>query len=141
MTLQGKLNAPRTLMRRLREVMAAGLSPQDRLDQIVILIANNMVADVCSVYVARSDGALELYATEGLKRDAVHFTLMKAGEGMIGRVFSTAEPLNNADAQNHPDYVYKPETGEEIYPSFLGVPLLKSGQAIGVRVAAYLHVH
>jgi phosphotransferase system, enzyme I, PtsP len=129
-----KLNAPRTLMRRLREVMAEELSPQDKLDRIVILIANNMVAEVCSVYVARSDGALELYATEGLKREAIHLTLMKAGEGMIGRVYANAEPLNNADAPNHPDYVYKPETGEEIYPSFLGVPLLKNGQSIGVLV-------
>jgi len=63
---------PRVLLRRLRETMAEQVSAQERLDKIVVLIAANMVAEVCSCYVLRIDNTLELYATEGLNRDAVH---------------------------------------------------------------------
>ncbi|GEO12713.1 phosphoenolpyruvate--protein phosphotransferase [Microvirga aerophila] len=125
---------PRLLLRRLREIMAEPVGAQDRLDKIVILIAANMVAEVCSVYVMRGDGVLELFATEGLNREAVHLTTMRAGEGLVGQIAATAEPLALSDAQNHPAYSYKPETGEEIYHAFLGVPLLRAGNTLGVLV-------
>jgi phosphotransferase system enzyme I (PtsP) len=125
---------PRVLLRRLREVMAQPTSPQDKLDRIVILIASNMVAEVCSIYVQRDDKALELFATEGLKREAVHLTLMKAGEGLVGLIAQQAEALALSDAQAHPAFSYKPETGEEIYRSFLGVPILRAGATLGVLV-------
>src|ERR671929_182296 len=73
---------PRVLLRRLRETMAEQVSAQERLDKIVVLIAANMVAEVCSVYVLRVDNTLELYATEGLNRDAVHHTVLSAHEGL-----------------------------------------------------------
>jgi phosphotransferase system enzyme I (PtsP) len=125
---------PRLLLRRLREIMAEPVGAQDRLDKIVILIAANMVAEVCSVYVMRGDGVLELFATEGLNREAVHLTTMRAGEGLVGLIASTAEPLSLSDAQAHPAYSYKPETGEEVYHAFLGVPLLRAGNTLGVLV-------
>src|ERR1700677_2246569 len=125
---------PRLLLRRLREVMAEPVTAQARLDRIVVLIASNMVAEVCSLYVARADGPLELFATEGLKREAVHMTTMRPGEGLVGLIAATAEPLALSDAQNHPSFSYKPETGEEIYQSFLGVPVLRSGATLGVLV-------
>jgi phosphotransferase system enzyme I (PtsP) len=125
---------PRVLLRRLREIMAERVSAQARLDKIVVLIAGNMVAEVCSVYVMRADGALELYATEGLNREAVHLTTMKAGEGLVGLIAQTAEPLALPDAQSHPAFSYRPETGEEIYHAFLGVPLLRAGNTLGVLV-------
>ncbi|MFY8151195.1 MAG: GAF domain-containing protein, partial [Hyphomicrobiales bacterium] len=106
---------PRLLLRRLREVMAEPVSAQVRLDKTVVLIAANMVAEVCSVYVLRADGTLELYATEGLNRAAVHLTTMRKGEGLVGLVAREAVPVNTADAQHHPSFSYKPETGEEIY--------------------------
>jgi phosphotransferase system enzyme I (PtsP) len=114
--------------------MAQPTSPQDKLDRIVILIASNMVAEVCSIYVQRDDKALELFATEGLKREAVHLTLMKAGEGLVGLIAQQAEALALSDAQAHPAFSYKPETGEEIYRSFLGVPILRAGATLGVLV-------
>ena len=77
---------PRVLLRRLRETMAEQVSAQERLDKIVVLIAANMVAEVCSVYVLRIDNTLELYATEGLNRDAVHRTVLSAHEGLVGLV-------------------------------------------------------
>src|ERR1700677_2199406 len=125
---------PRLLLRRLREVMAEPVTAQARLDRIVVLIASNMVAEVCSLYVARADGTLELIATEGLNREAVHLTTMRPGEGLVGLIAATAEPLALSDAQNHPSFSYRPETGEEIYSSFLGVPILRGGNTLGVLV-------
>ena len=122
------------MLRRLRETMAEQVSAQERLDKIVVLIAANMVAEVCSTYVLRVDNTLELYATEGLKREAVHRTVLSAHEGLVGLVASEATPLNLSDAQSHPAYSYRPETGEEIYHSFLGVPILRAGNTLGVLV-------
>ena len=124
--MRGALGGPRVLLRRLREVMAEPVSAQDRLDKIVVLIAANMVAEVCSVYVLRVDGTLELYATEGLNRKAVHLTVMRADEGLVGLVSREAKSINLSDAQAHPSFSYRPETGEEIYHSFLGVPILRA---------------
>jgi phosphotransferase system, enzyme I, PtsP len=132
--MRGALGGPRVLLRRLREVMAEPVSAQDRLDKIVVLIAANMVAEVCSVYVLRVDGTLELYATEGLNREAVHQTVLGADEGLVGLVASEANAINLSDAQSHPAFSYRPETGEEIYHSFLGVPVLRAGNTLGVLV-------
>ncbi len=132
--MRGALGGPRVLLRRLREVMAEPVSAQERLDKIVVLIAANMVAEVCSVYVLRVDSTLELYATEGLNRDAVHHTVMHADEGLVGLVASQASALNLSNAQAHPAFSYRPETGEEIYHSFLGVPILRAGNTLGVLV-------
>jgi phosphotransferase system, enzyme I, PtsP len=99
-----------------------------------VLIAANMVAEVCSVYVLRVDSTLELYATEGLNKSAVHQTVLRADEGLVGLVASEANPINLSDAQNHPAFSYRAETGEEIYHSFLGVPVLRAGNTLGVLV-------
>jgi phosphotransferase system enzyme I (PtsP) len=125
---------PRVLLKRLRELMAEPLEPQERLDRIVRQIASNMVAEVCSVYVLRSDGVLELYATEGLNKDSVHLAQLKMGQGLVGTIAASAQPLNLSDAQSHPAFRYLPETGEEIYHSFLGVPILRAGRTLGVLV-------
>lgn len=122
------------LLRRLREVMAEPINAQERLDKIVVLIAANVVAEVCSVYILRADGVLELYATEGLNRDAVHKTSLKVGEGLVGLIAADARPLNLPNAQAHPAFAYRPETGEEAYNSFLGVPILRAGRTLGVLV-------
>src|SRR4051794_16195870 len=132
--MRAALGGPRVLLRRLREVMAEPVSAQERLDKIVVLIAANMVAEVCSVYVLRVDGTLELYATEGLKREAVHQTVMRQDEGLVGLVASEANPINLSEAQTHPAFSFRPETGEEIYHSFLGVPVLRAGNTLGVLV-------
>jgi len=132
--MRGALGGPRVLLRRLREVMAEPVSAQERLDKIVVLIAANMVAEVCSVYVLRVDGSLELYATEGLKREAVHQTVLNANEGLVGLVAREAKSVNLSEAHEHPAFSYRPETGEEIYHSFLGVPILRAGNTLGVLV-------
>jgi phosphotransferase system enzyme I (PtsP) len=132
--IRGSLAGPRLLIRRLREVMAEPIGAQERLDKIVGLIASNMVAEVCSVYILRADGFLELYATEGLNRSAVHLAGLWLGQGLVGRIAAEARPLNLADAQSHPAFAYLPETGEEIYNAFLGVPILRAGRTLGVLV-------
>lgn len=121
-------------MRRIRELMIEPLEAQARLDQIVMLIAKHMETEVCSLYVLRADGVLELYATEGLNPGSVHLAQLRLGEGLVGTIAATARPLNLSDAQNHPAFTYLPETGEEIYATFLGVPVLRAGRTLGVLV-------
>jgi phosphotransferase system enzyme I (PtsP) len=123
---------PRLLLRRLREIMAEPASAQKRLDRLVALIAANMVAEVCSIYLRRAGNALELFATEGLNRAAVHRTRMRSGEGLVGLVAGSAEPVNLTDAPSHPRFSYRPETGEDPFKSFLGVPVVRGGQVYGV---------
>jgi phosphotransferase system, enzyme I, PtsP len=125
---------PRILLRRLRELMAEPMEPQDRLDRIVRHIAQDMVAEVCSLYVLRADSVLELYATEGLNPGSVHLAQLRLGQGLVGTIAASARALNLSDAQNHPAFAYLPETGEEIYRSFLGVPVLRAGRTLGVLV-------
>src|SRR5665213_1381813 len=128
------ISGPRVLLRQLREVMAEPLGSQDRLDKIVNLIADNMQADVCSFYVLRDDGALELFATRGLKAASVHMTTLRLGEGLVGLIAAQAEPLSLDNAPEHPAFAYRPETGAEAFHSFLGVPVLRAGQTLGVLV-------
>ncbi|HEX4080627.1 MAG TPA: phosphoenolpyruvate--protein phosphotransferase [Rhizomicrobium sp.] len=123
---------PRLLLRRLREIMAERSSAQTRLDRLVSVIAANMVAEVCSIYLRRAGNALELFATEGLNRGAVHRTRMRSGEGLVGLVAETAEPVNLSEAPSHPRFSYRPETGEDPFRSFLGVPIVRGGQVYGV---------
>ncbi len=132
--MRDQASGPRVLLKRLREVMAEPLEPQARLDRIVAEIAKNMVTEVCSFYVLRSDGILELYATVGLNPKAVHLAQLQLGEGLVGTIAASAQGLNLSDAQSHPAFAYLPETGEEIYHSFLGVPILRAGRTLGVLV-------
>jgi len=134
-TTRAALAGPRVLLRKLREVMAEPIGAQERLDKIVKLIAANMVAEVCSIYVLRADNVLELFATEGLQAGAVHRATLTVGRGLVGLIAAEARPLNLPDAQSHPAFAYLPETGEEIYHSFLGVPVLRAGRTLGVLVA------
>lgn len=127
-------SGPRVLLKRLRELMQEPLEPQERLDRIVRDIASNMVAEVCSLYVLRADSVLELYATEGLNPNAVHLAQLRLGQGLVGTIAASARPLNLSNAQEHPAFAYLPETGEEIYNSFLGVPVLRAGRTLGVLV-------
>jgi len=132
--LPDHVSQPRLLLRRLHSVMAGSGQPQDRLDRVVRVIAQNMVAEVCSIYLARAGGILELFATEGLKEEAVHQTRLRFGEGLVGLVAERGLPLNLSEAPQHPRFVYRPETGEDIYHSFLGVPILRTGKVVGVLV-------
>jgi phosphotransferase system enzyme I (PtsP) len=124
--------ALRPMLRRLREIMAESGDGQSRLDKIVRQISGLMVAEVCSIYLKRQDGSLELFATEGLNQSAVHNTFMKRGEGLVGRCAELATPVNEPEAQSHPAFSYRPETGEEIYHSLLAVPILRGGDVLGV---------
>lgn len=124
----------RVIMRRLREIMSEPGDGQARLDKIVKQIAGVMVAEVCSIYLKRQDGSLELFATEGLKTSAVHSTRMNRGEGLVGRSAELNITINEPEASSHPAFSYRPETGEEIYHSLLAVPVQRSGQVLGVLV-------
>ncbi len=124
----------RRLLRQLRDIMAGPDTAQARLDQIATLIARELVAEVCSIYVRRAGDVLELFATEGLRADAVRNTRLMVGEGLVGFVAAQALPVALADAQSHPLFAYRPETGEELYSSLMGVPVLRGGHVLGVLV-------
>ena len=134
MEVGGSVSGTRRLLRRLRDIMAGSGSAQERLDRIVRVIAAEMVAEVCSAYVMRAGEVLELFATEGLRPEAVHRTRLRVGEGLVGVIAATARPLALADAQSHPNFAYRPETGEEIFHSLMGVPILRGGRVLGVLV-------
>ena len=124
----------RKLLGRLREAMAGASAGQARLDSIVGLIASSMETEVCSIYLFRDAETLELCATQGLNPEAVHITRMRLGEGLVGRVAKTSRVINTADAPSSPGFRFMPETGEEIYSSFLGVPIRRLGEKLGVLV-------
>jgi phosphotransferase system, enzyme I, PtsP len=129
---QAAVPGSRRVLRRLRDTMAGSGTAQQRLNAVVHIIAGEMVAEVCSIYVMRAGEVLELFATEGLRPEAVHRTRLRVGEGLVGVIAASARPLALADAQSHPDFAYRPETGEEIYHSLLGVPVLRGGRVLGV---------
>ena len=128
------VTTPPKLMRAIRAAMAGTESVQERLDDFVRAISSSMRVNVASIYLLRPGDELELSATKGLKRSAVHKTRMKPGEGLVGHVALTARPLNLADAPSHPLFSYRPETGEDPYRSFLGVPILRGARTLGVLV-------
>ena len=130
----GVVSGTRRLLRRLRDTMAGSGTPQERLDRIVRIVAAEMIAEVSSVYAMRAGEVLELFATEGLRPEAVHRTRLRVGEGLVGLIAATARPLALADAQAHSSFAYRPETGEEIYRSLMGVPILRGGRVLGVLV-------
>ncbi len=125
------ISASREILRRLHDVMAARLDPQSKLNSVTKSIARGLRSEVCSLYLLR-DGTLELYATEGLAQNAVHVTKLRIGEGLIGTIAERRLPLNLAEARSHPDFAYRPETGEDEFHSFAGVPILRQGDAVGV---------
>jgi phosphotransferase system enzyme I (PtsP) len=121
----------RQILTRLHEVMAGRTHAQYKLDRVVEIIAASLSSEVCSIYLLR-EGALELYATQGLNPEAVHVTRLAVGEGLTGTIANNIETLNLAEAKAQPDFAYRPETGEEQFHSFAGVPIVYRERAVGV---------
>ncbi|MFO1118912.1 MAG: phosphoenolpyruvate--protein phosphotransferase [Rhodospirillales bacterium] len=130
----------RRLLARIRDVMAANGSAQTRLARIVSIIAKDMATEVCSIYVRRAGDVLELFATQGLRPTAVRRTRLRVGEGLIGEIAAKGRPMALSEAQSHPNFVYRPETGEEIYQSLMGVPILRGGRVVGVLAVQNVNV-
>ncbi len=124
-------NSARLILTRLHEVMASRLHAQGKLDSVVEIIGESLTSEVCSIYLLR-EGMLELFATRGLNQSAVHVTRMAIGEGLTGTIADNVETLNLAEAKAHPDFLYRPETGEEKFHSFAGVPIVYRERAVGV---------
>jgi len=125
------VSGARELLRRLHDVMAARTPTQEKLDQVTGLIASALDSEVASIYLVR-DGMLELYATQGLKQAAVHMTRLALGQGLVGTIMATGQTLNLAEASSHPAFAYRPETGEEHFHSFAGVPIVRREVTVGV---------
>ena len=121
--------SPRRLFAILRERLALGNTP---LPKLIELVAQEMLTEVCSVYVMRTGEVLELAATWGLAAGAVGSTRLRLGEGIVGLVAAMGSPINLADARAHPGFVQRPETGEGAFASLLAIPIRRSGHIIGV---------
>ncbi|MEP0191751.1 MAG: phosphoenolpyruvate--protein phosphotransferase [Erythrobacter sp.] len=124
-------SSARQIITRLHEVMASRMHAQGKLDAVVDIIGESLTSEVCSVYLLR-ETMLELYATRGLNQSAVHVTRMAIGDGLTGVIADNVETLNLAEAKAHPDFQYRPETGEEKFHSFAGVPIVYRERAVGV---------
>ena len=129
-------SSARLILTRLHEVMASRTPPQRKLDQVVEIIGETLDSEVCSIYLLR-EGALELFATRGLNPAAVHVTRLDIGEGLVGTIAANVEMLNLAEAASHPDFAYRPETGEDKFHSFAGVPIIYRARAIGALVVQH----
>jgi phosphotransferase system enzyme I (PtsP) len=121
----------RKILSRLHDVMAARSNAQAKLNKVVEIIGEELSSEVCSIYLLR-EGVLELFATRGLQQEAVHVTKLAMGEGLVGTIANNVETLNLDEAAAHPDYAYRPETGEEQFHSFAGVPIVRRERAVGV---------
>ena len=126
-----RISAPRSILRQLHDVMASRSGAQGKLNRVVQIIASALASEVCSIYLLR-EGKMELFATEGLLQSAVHLTRLEPDEGLVGTIATTRRLLNLAEAGDHPNFSYKPETGEDVFHSFAGVPILRKERAIGV---------
>ena len=124
-------SAARKILRRLHDVMAGKAAAQAKLNQVVKIVAAELGSEVASIYLLR-DGLLELFATFGLAQSAVHVTRLSMGQGLVGTIAASREALSLAQAKAHPDFAYRPETGEDDFDSFCGVPILRREAAIGV---------
>ncbi|MEE4454153.1 phosphoenolpyruvate--protein phosphotransferase [Novosphingobium resinovorum] len=126
----GAVEAARTILTSLHEVMASRSNAQAKLNNVVEVIGECLDSEVCSIYLLR-EGMLELFATRGLAQEAVHVTRMAVGEGLVGSIADRIETLNLAEAAAHPDFMYRPETGEDKFHSFAGVPIVRRERAVG----------
>ncbi len=124
-------NAARSILTSLHEVMASRSHAQAKLNTVVEKIGEGLNSEVCSIYLLR-EGMLELFATRGLAQEAVHVTRMAIGEGLVGTIADGIETLNLAEAASHPDFSFRPETGEDKFHSFAGVPIVRRERAVGV---------
>ena len=125
------VEASRNILTRLHDVMASRSRAQAKLNDVVDVIGESLDSEVCSVYLLR-EGMLELFATRGLAQEAVHVTRMSVGEGLVGMIALNIETLNLAEAATHPDFSFRPETGEDKFHSFAGVPIVQRERAVGV---------
>ena len=124
-----------TLLRKIIEGVMGAPSLGEAMRCLVTKTKESLRADCCSVYLAEpEERRFRLAASDGLSPDAVGRTVLPFGDGLVGFVGSRQELVNLADATVHPCFKYLPETGEDCYRSFLGVPIADQGRLLGVLV-------
>jgi phosphotransferase system enzyme I (PtsP) len=123
------------ILRRLVQAVTDAATLDEALTIIVTRIKETMQTGVCSVYLLdESTDRWLLMATDGLNPDSVRLASLAKNEGLVGSVGSRGELVNLDDAPNHPAFRFLQETGEEIFQSFLGVPIVHQREILGVLV-------
>jgi len=135
--MQTAVQSARNILTGLHEVMASKNHAQAKLNRVVDIIGEALSSEVCSIYLRR-EGVLELFATRGLNVEAVHKSRLAYGEGLVGTIAENVETLNLDEAAAHPHFLYMPETGEERFHSFAGVPIVRAEQAVGVLAVQHI---
>lgn len=122
-------------LRRIVQEINASVSLHDSLDIMVNHVAEAMHVDVCSIYLLdERNKRYVLMASKGLKPEAVGHVSLSVGEGLVGLVGNREEIVNLDNAPKHERFAYLPETGEELFNSFLGVPVMYRRKVMGVLV-------
>jgi phosphotransferase system enzyme I (PtsP) len=110
------------------------------LQKIVDTAASHMEADVCSVYLFdESAQQLVLRATHGLLPSSVGNVRLRPGEGLTGVAFLERRPVCEADAPSSPNFRFIPGIGEELYHSFIAVPILRGRRPVGAMTLQSKH--
>ncbi len=129
------------MLERLRSIVQkvnAARDLQSALDIIVRKVREALDTQVCSVFLLDSDiNAHVLMASDGLNKESIGHVSLEAGEGLVGLVAKHAEPINLQDASLHPSFHYLKDTGEELFHSFLGVPIIHHRSVLGVLVVQH----
>lgn len=124
-----------TILEDISTLISHSQDLQETLKSIVAIVAERMETEVCSLYIYdRQKNRLTLCATMGLGQESVGKVSMGISEGLTGLVIEKMSPVMVVDALAHPRYKYFPETGEERFHSFLGVPLIEKHKPLGVLV-------
>src|SRR2546425_5773423 len=128
-----------TVLEDISAITARSEDLQETLQRVVEVVAERVGTDVCSLYILDPRAQrLTLWATVGLDRNSIGKVTMSVEEGLTGMAIEKLEPVMAVDAITHPRYKFFPETGEEKYHSFLGVPIIERGTPIGVLVVQTL---
>jgi len=123
------------ILKKISEIIARNNDYEKVLNKIVILLAESLKVDVCSIYTYnKNNDSLVLHASIGLKKDGSLPISMKNGEGLTGRSFKTRKILNIKDPAQHPNFKFFADSGEKRYKSFLSVPLTVGGECVGIVV-------
>jgi len=119
----------------VQEVNAATDLPS-ALKTVVSRVQHTLNTNACAIYLLdKEQGVFVLRAAKGLNSESIGQVKLAPSQGLVGLVGARAEPLNLENADQHPNFQYFPETGEEKYHSFLGVPIMHHRNVLGVLLA------
>lgn len=124
----------RSIIKSIKEEAFSNSHFLKKIQRIVDIITKNLSVDVCSIYILNKDNKFELYATEGLSKDAVNKTVLNFNEGLIGQIAKAKKTLSFENIWNNEHFSYRPETAEDPYYTLMGTPIVAHDTLLGILV-------